>query len=151
MQKSTRSLGIRLPRSLQITDFTELRKDNQNMDYLKFTRKMIEHFKQKEGDNFRVFVLDSLGAIYSLTTVDEEMRKRIFDYYDFLSLKGLYTFIITVRYSGQNAELEGNEGFLADAILKMGVDLRNGQIVRTLQEEKMRHIRNSKEKQAVQD
>ena len=62
LQKSTRSLGIRLPRSLQITDFTELRKDNQNMDYLKFTRKMIEHFKQKEGDNFRVFVLDSLGA-----------------------------------------------------------------------------------------
>ena len=34
LQKSTRSLGIRLPRSLQITDFTELRKDNQNVDSL---------------------------------------------------------------------------------------------------------------------
>jgi KaiC/GvpD/RAD55 family RecA-like ATPase len=150
LQKSTRSLGIRLPRSLQITDFTELRKDNQNMDYLKFTRKMIEHFKQKEGDNFRVFVLDSLGAIYSLTTVDEEMRKRMFEFFDFLRLQGLYTFIITERHSDQNAELEGNEGFLADAILNMGVDLRNGQIVRTLQVEKMRHIRHSMEKQAIQ-
>ncbi|MBI32075.1 MAG: hypothetical protein CMB72_05825 [Euryarchaeota archaeon] len=152
LQKSTRSLGIRLPRSLQITDFTELRKggSNQDMDYLKFTRKMIEHFKKKQGDNFRVFVLDSLGAIYSLTTVDEEMRKRMFDFFDFLREQGLYTFIITERYSDQQAELEGNEGFLADAILNMGVDLRNGQIVRTLQVEKMRHVRHSMEKQALQ-
>jgi len=150
LTKATQSLGIRLPPNLQITDFTELRKDNQNMDYLKFTRKMIEHFKQKEGSNFRVFVLDSLGAIYSLTTVNEEMRKKMFDFFDFLRTQGLYTFIITERYSGQQAELEGNEGFLADAILNMGLDLRNGQIVRTLQVEKMRHIRHSMEKQAIQ-
>ena len=145
LTRATQSLGIRLPPNLQITDFTELRKDNQNMDYLKFTRKMIEHFKQKEGSNFRVFVLDSLGAIYSLTTVNEEMRKKMFDFFDFLRTQGLYTFIITERYSGQQAELEGNEGFLADAILNMGLDLRNGQIVRTLQVEKMRHIRHSME------
>ena len=54
------------------------------MDYLKFTRKMIEHFKQQHGDRFSVFVLDSLGAIYTLTTMDDVMRKKMFNFFDFL-------------------------------------------------------------------
>ena len=62
--KSSNSLGLQLPQSLQITDFTELRRENENMDYLKFTRKMIEHFKQQHGDRFSVFVLDSWGDLY---------------------------------------------------------------------------------------
>ena len=54
------SLGLQLPMNLQVTDFTELRRENEDMDYLKFTRKMIEHFKQTHGDRFTTFVLDSL-------------------------------------------------------------------------------------------
>ena len=77
--KSSNSLGLQLPQSLQITDFTELRRENENMDYLKFTRKMIEHFKQQHGDRFSVFVLDSLGAIYTLTTMDDVMRKKMLE------------------------------------------------------------------------
>jgi len=149
LMRSAHSLGLQLPSNLQLTDFTELRKENQSMDYLKFTRRMIEHFKAERGDQFSAFVLDSLGAIYSLTTVDEEMRVRMFNFFDFLRAQDLYTFIITERQSGQHAELEGNEGFLADAILNLGVDFRNGQIVRTLQVEKLRHIRHSMEKQAL--
>jgi KaiC/GvpD/RAD55 family RecA-like ATPase len=45
--------------------------------------------------------------------------------------------------------LEGNEGFIADAILSLGLDRRNGKIVRTLQVEKMRHVHHSMEKQAI--
>ena len=148
--RSSRSVGIDLPPNLQITDFTELRKENEAMDYLKFTRKMIEHFKRERGAAFSVFVLDSLGAIYSLTNVDEEMRKRMFGFFDFLRSQDLHTFIITERQAGEHAELEGNEGFLADAILNLGLDRRNGQIVRTLQVEKMRHVRHSMEKQAME-
>jgi len=143
-------LGLDLPQNLQITDFTELRKENDAMDYLKFTRKMIEHFKRERGPSFSVFVLDSLGAIYSLTNVDEEMRKRMFSFFDFLRSQNLYTFVITERQTGEHAELDGNEGFLADAILNLGLDRRNGQIVRTLQVEKMRHVRHSMEKQAME-
>jgi len=148
--RASQSLGLELPHNLQITDFTELRKENEAMDYLKFTRKMIEHFKRERGDAFSVFVLDSLGAIYSLTKVDEEMRKRMFGFFDFLRSQNLHTFIITERQAGEHAELEGNEGFLADAILNLGLDRRNGQIVRTMQVEKMRHVRHSMEKQAME-
>ena len=51
---------------------------------------------------------------------------------------------------GTHAELSGNEGFLADAIINMGMDRRNGQLVRTLQVEKMRHVRHNMDKQAVE-
>ncbi len=147
--RTCQSMGIELPPNLQITDFTALRADNESMDYLKFTKKMIDHFKQQRGPSFTCFILDSLGAIYSLTTVNEEMRKRMFGFFDYLRKQGLYTFIITERQQGEHAELEGNEGFLADAIINLGLDRRNGKIVRTLQFEKMRHIRHSMEKQAI--
>ncbi|MEE2811502.1 MAG: ATPase domain-containing protein [Candidatus Thermoplasmatota archaeon] len=148
--RASHSLNLDLPQNLQITDFTELRKENEAMDYLKFTRKMIEHFKRERGNAFSVFILDSLGAIYSLTNVDEEMRKRMFGFFDFLRSQNLYTFVITERQAGEHAELEGNEGFLADAILNLGLDRRNGKIVRTMQIEKMRHVRHSMEKQAME-
>ena len=147
--KSCQSMRIDLPPNLQITDFTELRKENEAMDYLKFTRRMIQHFKQERGHAFTTFVLDSLGAIYSLTTVDADMRKRMFGFFDFLRSQGLYTLIVTERQTGDHAELEGNEGFIADAILSLGLDRRNGKIVRTLQVEKMRHVHHSMEKQAI--
>ena len=134
---------------MQVTDFTELRRENEDMDYLKFTRKMIEHFKQTHGDRFTTFVLDSLGAIYSLTTVNEAMRKKMFSFFDFLRSMNLNVLLITERNLGSHAELQGNEGFLADAVINMGMDHRNGKLVRTMQIEKMRHVRHAMEKQAV--
>ena len=77
------------------------------------------------------------------------MRKKMFSFFDFLRQQGLNVLIITERHYGDHAELEGNEGFLADAIINLGIDRRNGQMVRTLQIEKMRHIRHSMEKQAL--
>ena len=50
--RGAESLGIHPPHNLQITDFTELRRENSGMDYLKFTRRMIEHFKQQHGERF---------------------------------------------------------------------------------------------------
>ena len=38
--RASHSLGLSLPPNLQITDFTELRNENEAMDYLKFTQKM---------------------------------------------------------------------------------------------------------------
>ena len=111
LMRSVTSLGLQLPGSLQITDFTELRRENENMDYLKFTRRMIEHFKHQHGSRFTSFALDSLGAIYSLTTMDEAMRKKMFGFFDFLRSMDLNVFIITERNIGTHAELSGNEGF----------------------------------------
>jgi KaiC/GvpD/RAD55 family RecA-like ATPase len=78
------------------------------------------------------------------------MRKKMFGFFDFLRSQNLNVFIITERQVGGHAELSGNEGFLADAIIALGLDRRNGTIVRTLQLEKMRHVRHSMEKQAIE-
>ena len=74
----------------------------------------------------------------------------MFRFFEFCRSQNLHTFVITERQAGEHAELEGNEGFLADSILNLGLDRRNGQIVRTLQIEKMRHVRHSMEKQAME-
>jgi len=147
--RGSASMGINMPNNLQLTDFTELRRENENMDYLKFTRRMIEHFKQQHGERFTTFVLDSLGAIYSLTSVDQVMRKKMFGFFDFLRSMDLNVFIITERNVGSHAELQGNEGFLADAVINLGMDQRNGKLIRTLQIEKMRHCRHAMEKMAI--
>lgn len=73
----------------------------------------------------------------------------MFGFFDFLRSQGLYTIIITERQTGEFAELQGNEGFIADGIINLGLDRRNGKIVRTMQIEKMRHLRHSMEKQAI--
>ena len=149
LMRGASSLGLSLPQNLQITDFTELRRDNDAMDYLKFTRRMIEHFKRERGDQFTTFVLDSLGAIYSLTNVDEKMRRTMFNFFDFIRSQNLKCICLTERQVGEFAELDGNEGFLADGIISMGLDRRNGKLVRTFQLEKMRHVRHTMEKQAI--
>ena len=98
----------------------------------------------------RVLGTDVNPPYLTLVSVDEEMRKRMFKFFEFCRSQNLHTFVITERQTGEFAELEGNEGFLADSILNLGLDRRNGQIVRTLQIEKMRHIRHSMEKQAME-
>ena len=66
-------------------------------------------FQARKRDTFSVFVLDSLGAIYSLTSA--ELKKCEKGCSNSLSLSVSYTFVITERQAGENAELEGNEGF----------------------------------------
>jgi len=73
----------------------------------------------------------------------------MFSFFDFLRSMNLNVFLITERNLGNHAELQGNEGFLADAVINMGMDHRNGKLVRTMQIEKMRHVRHAMEKQAV--
>ena len=77
------------------------------------------------------------------------MRKKMFSFFDFLRSMNLNVFLITERNLGSHAELQGNEGFLADAVINLGMDHRNGKLVRTMQIEKMRHVRHAMEKQAV--
>jgi KaiC/GvpD/RAD55 family RecA-like ATPase len=73
----------------------------------------------------------------------------MFNFFDFLRSQNLKCICLTERQVGEFAELDGNEGFLADGIISMGLDRRNGKLVRTFQLEKMRHVRHTMEKQAI--
>jgi len=85
--KNMESLGVDLSLNMQISDFTDLREIDQvvgpsdQTDYLAFIEKMLSHFKKVHGDRFRIFTLDSLGALYSLMEDVSDMRKKMFYFF----------------------------------------------------------------------
>ena len=145
------SLGIGLNINVQISDYTDFRADEDSeVDYLTFTENMIRYFKEKHGNRFTTFAFDSLGALYSLLpTNGTNMRKRIFHFFKMLRDLNLISFIIIERAVDGESHLLGNEGFLSDGIIVLGLKKKQGRIVRYLQVEKMRAISHSMEMHAI--
>ncbi len=154
--RNMKSLGIKLSPHMQISDFTDLREvdkvvdEGDETDYIKFIEKMIVYFKKKYGDKFTIFALDSLGALYSLMEDESKMRKRMFYFFKMLRDNNLTAFIVMERSLGAESQLLGNEGFLVDGIIMLGLDRSRGKLVRYLQVEKMRASQHSMEKHAVE-
>jgi KaiC/GvpD/RAD55 family RecA-like ATPase len=153
------SMGVKLSAKMQISDMTDLREidqidevigDTAQTDYVLFIEKMIQRFRRTHGDKFSIFVLDSLGALYSLMENSQEMRKKMFYFFKMLRDNNLVTFIIMERSLTGESQLLGNEGFLADGIVMLGLDRPRGTLVRYLQVEKMRAAEHSMEKHAIQ-
>ncbi|MBI5001046.1 MAG: signal transduction protein [Euryarchaeota archaeon] len=154
--RNMESLGIPLTQNLQISDFTDLREidrmadDGTTTDYLQFIEKMITHFKKKHGPKFTTFALDSLGALYSLMEDSTNMRKKMFYFFKMLRDNNLVCFVVMERALGGESQLLGNEGFLVDGILLLGLERSRGKLVRFLQVEKMRACQHSMEKHSVE-
>lgn len=154
--KNMKSLGISLSPHMQISDFTDLREvdkvveEGEATDYVAFVEKMIVYFKKKYGDRFTLFALDSLGALYSLMEDVTQMRKRMFYFFKMLRDNNLNCFMVMERSIGAESQLLGNEGFLVDGIIMLGLDRNRGKLVRYLQVEKMRACQHSMEKHAVE-
>ena len=154
--RNMESLGIDVSLNMQISDFTDLREidavvgpDDQT-DYIAFIEKMITHFKKLHGPKFRVFALDSLGALYSLMEDNDNMRKRMFYFFKMLRDSNLISLVVMERALGGDSQLLGNEGFLVDGIVMLGLDRSRGKLVRYLQVEKMRAADHSMEKHALE-
>jgi KaiC/GvpD/RAD55 family RecA-like ATPase len=143
------SLGIQLCLNLQITDFTDIREDHDSVDYLRFLERMLKHFKKVKGEQFTCFCLDSLGALYSLMDGEENMRKKMYHFFQLLRDLNLYSFIIMERSQDADSNLLGNEGFLGDGIIYLGLKRRQGRLSRFLQVEKMRASEHSMELHAL--
>jgi len=60
------------------------------------------------------------------------------------------SFIVMERSPGGLSELLGNEGFLVDGIIEMGLDRSKGKMVRYVRVEKMRACEHSMEKHSVE-
>jgi KaiC/GvpD/RAD55 family RecA-like ATPase len=153
------SMGVKLSAKMQISDMTDLREidqidevigDSAQTDYVLFIEKMIQRFRRTHGDKFSILVLDSLGALYSLMSESAEMRKKMFYFFKMLRDNNLVTFIIMERSLSGESQLLGNEGFLADGIVMLGLDRQRGKLVRYLQVEKMRASEHSMEKYAIE-
>ncbi len=154
--RNMESLGIDVSLNMQISDFTDLREidavvgPEDQTDYVAFIEKMITHFKKLHGPKFRVFALDSLGALYSLMGNNGNMRKRMFYFFKMLRDNNLVALIVMERSLGGDSQLLGNEGFLVDGIVMLGLDRSHGKLVRYLQVEKMRAVEHSMEKHAIE-
>ena len=153
--KNMKSLGVEISLNMQISDFTDLREidlvvdEESTTDYIKFVERMITHFKKVKGDKFTVFALDSLGALYSLMEDVSDMRKKMFYFFKMLRDNNLISFVIMERSLTGESQLLGNEGFLVDGIIHLGLDRSRGKLVRFLQVEKMRACQHSMEKHAL--
>lgn len=157
--KNMESLGVKLTKKMQISDLTDLREideidevigKKQETDYLLFIERMIQKFKEDYENKFSIFVLDSLGAMYSLLDNLEGMRKRLFYFFKLLRDSNLYTFIIMERSLSGESQLLGNEGFLADGIIMLSLERQRGTLTRYIQVEKMRASEHSMEKHALE-
>ncbi len=145
------SLGVEPSVNLQISDYTDFRGENEeNIDYLQFTEKMIAYFKETRGEKFTCFGFDSLGALYSLMDNHTDMRKRMYHFFNMLRKYNLYSFIIMERAKEGESHLMGNEGFLCDGIIVLGLLRRQGKLIRFVQIEKMRAVQHSMELHAIE-
>jgi len=153
--KNMESLGIHLALNMQVSDLTDLREideivGGESTNYLEFIEKMIYHFKKTRGDKFTIFALDSLGALYSLLEDVSNMRKRMFYFFKMLRDQNLVSFVIMERSLTGESHLLGNEGFLVDGIIHLGLERSRGKLVRFLQVEKMRACQHSMERHALE-
>jgi KaiC/GvpD/RAD55 family RecA-like ATPase len=153
--RNMKSLGMPLSDNMQLSDFTDLREvdqvvEDEGMNYLDFIERMVTHFKKLHKDRFTVFTLDSLGALYSLMEDVSDMRKKMFYFFKMLRDNNLISFVIMERALGGESQLLGNEGFLVDGIIHLGLDRSHGKLVRFLQVEKMRASKHSMEPHAIE-
>jgi len=151
-----RGLGIDISANLEISDFTDLRdldkviEEDAPTDYLQFIEQTVSYFKKKHSDKFTVFGLDSLGALYSLMEDNQAMRKKMFYFFKSLRDQNLISFIVMERSRGAPSDLLGNEGFLVDGIIELGLDRTRGKLARFIRVEKMRACKHSMEKHTLE-
>lgn len=154
--KNMESLGVEVSLNMQISDFTDLREIDQvvqegdQTDYLTFIEKMISHYRRMHGPRFRLFAIDSLGALYSLMEDTTNLRKRMFHFFKMLRDSNLISFVILERSADSDAHVMGNEGFLVDGIIHLGMERNKGKLVRYLQVEKMRACDHSVERHVIE-
>ena len=111
---------------------------------------MINHFKKTRGDKFSCFAFDSVGALYSLIGEHSEFRKKMFHFFKMLREKNLISFIVIERGLDGTTQSLGNETFLCDGIIALGLKRRQGRLIRYLQIEKMRATQHSMEMHALE-
>lgn len=154
--RNMESIGVDLSMNMQISDFTDLREidavvgPEDQTDYIAFIEKMITHYRKVHGPKFRIFALDSLGALYSLMENVDNMRKRMFYFFKMLRDNNLISLVVMERSLNGESNLLGNEGFLVDGIVLLGLDRSRGKLIRYLQVEKMRAVEHSMEKHAIE-
>ena len=148
------SLGIKIPDNLLISDYSDIRKrfetKDEHPDFMQMIDGVIHFFKNKEGDKFTCFALDSIGALYSLIDTDN-LRAKMFHFFNMLRECNLTSFIVMEMPKGSDISSSmGGEGYLSDGIIEFGSIERQHDIVVYMQVLKMKATSHSRKKNLVE-
>ncbi len=125
--RNLKSVGVEPNDRIFIADYNRTREmykeESENTDFLELTEKLIMSTKEERGDAFKLFALDSLNALYTLTKVDTDylIRKRIYYFYKLLRDAGLTSLILKELPRENNYMIKEDENFLADGVIELGV------------------------------
>ena len=151
------SLGIELPDNLMISDHTDIRKQfssksDTDLDYLNMMQATIEYFKNEKGDDFTMFALDSLTALYGLIDTSD-LRIKLFNFFKDLRNKNLTSFIIVEKDEFGIITPFGEDGsvsFLVDGIILTGEVEVQQDVMIYMQVKKMRATIHSRKKHIIE-
>ena len=155
--RNMKSLHITVPDNLLISDYSDIRtrfedqtKDSDQPDFMVMIEGVIKFFKNKEGDRFTSFALDSLGALITLIG-KENLRSRMFNFFKMLRSYNLTSMIIMETPRGWDvAGSEGGEGFLCDGIIEFGNIENPHDVALYLQVLKMKAVSHSRRKHLIE-
>ena len=154
--KNMQSLGIELADNLLISDYTDIRERFESKekapDIIQMVNAVLEYFKTEKGNNFTIFCMDSLNAMYSLMEVDD-LRVKMFHFFKIMRERELTTIAIaeipqfTVK-PGSGKKF--NEGFLVDGLIRTGEIESQQDVMLYMQIKKMRATRHSRKKHLLE-
>jgi KaiC/GvpD/RAD55 family RecA-like ATPase len=152
--RNMQSLGIKIPDNLLISDYSDIRKrfetNEDHPDFMEMIEGVIHFFKNKEGDRFSCFALDSLGALYSLINTTN-LRAKMFHFFNMLRENNLTAIIIMETPRGADITAsQGGEGYLSDGIIELGSIERQHDIVVYMQVLKMKATSHSRKKNLIE-
>jgi KaiC/GvpD/RAD55 family RecA-like ATPase len=144
------SMGISLSKKLHISDFSDYRVlfDDFSGDFLNILEENIIQFKKNVGDKCTCVAIDSLGALYSLLDLESlVLRKNMYKMLETLRREQFTIFLILEeeKLSGMADSSTGMEGYLADGIIELGLQLKGNVANRYLRVRKMRATSHSME------
>ncbi|WP_340818881.1 ATPase domain-containing protein [Methanolobus sp. WCC4] len=144
------SMGIDLSNKLHISDFSDYRVmyDDLSDDLLTLLVDNIIQFKKNVDDKCTCVAIDSLGALYSLLDLEpRDLRKDLYKMLETLRREEFTTFLILEeeKLSGIADPSTGMEGYLADGIIELGLQLKGNVANRYLRVRKMRASSHSME------
>lgn len=128
---------------LLIVDLGRLRMEHPDADAGRDWFKILKEYLRKKVDTegIRLVVVDSLTAIYALTTLDNP-RQELFHFFNFLKRLGVTTLLISETHGGKGEYGTSNEEYLADGtILLKFVDVGETEVQLRLRVVKMRHTK----------
>jgi KaiC/GvpD/RAD55 family RecA-like ATPase len=148
--RNVESVGIKTPSTLELFDFSDIRKEFQEeettLEMRKITEDVIQFYREKKGSNFTCFALDSLNALYSLLDTPN-LRRETYHFFSLLRNLGLTSFIIAEMSPGPQPS--GAEFFISDGVIELGVAESHEGVKRYIQIKKMKAIRHRMEKYEV--